>query len=401
MSPRLKRGEPEQVERLEALTQAFRPAAPIDRRSLFSGRTRQLGDLFGVADQPGQHALVFGERGVGKTSLVSVAAEVLGAAGVLTARTTCDRSDDFESVWKKVLGEVQFTVTRPAVGFAGQARDVRVAASALLADDASPHDVRRSLRSLSGGRRVAIFIDEFDRLASNDDRLLFADTIKSLSDELPDATIVLVGVADDVEQLIAEHQSIERALVQIHMPRMSQGELAEIVTGGVERARLTIARDAVDTIARLAQGLPHYAHLLGQLSARNALEDLRTNVRLADVEDAVAEAIEKTQQTVRETYRRATEENGDGLFSKVVLACALAESDEYGFFTVADVRVPEEDLDAAAYLDALADPSHGSLLQRRGAAKPRYRFVNPLLQPYVLMRGLADGNVAAELLPSS
>jgi hypothetical protein len=396
MSPRLKRGEPEQVDRLEALTQAFRPAAPIDRQSLFAGRTRQLGDLFGVADQPGQHALVFGERGVGKTSLVSVAAEVLGAAGVLTARTTCDRSDDFESVWKKALGEVHFTVTRPAVGFAGQARDVRVAASALLADDATPHDVRRSLQSLAGGRRVAIFIDEFDRLASDDDRLLFADTIKTLSDELPDATVVLVGVADDVEQLIAEHQSIERALVQIHMPRMSQGELAEIVAGGIERAGLTIARDAVDTIARLAQGLPHYAHLLGQLSARTALEELRTNVRLADVEDAVAEAIEKTQQTVRETYRRATEENGDALYSQVVLACALAESDEYGFFTVADVRV--SNIDASAYLDALADPSHGSLLQRRGEARPRYRFVNPLLQPYVLMRGLAAGEVAPEAL---
>jgi Cdc6-like AAA superfamily ATPase len=396
MSPRLKRGEPEQVERLQTLTQAFRPAAPIDRQSLFSGRTRQLGDLFGVADQPGQHAVVYGERGVGKTSLVSVAAEVLGAAGVLTARTTCDRSDDYESVWKKALGEVQFTVTRPAVGFAGQARDVRVAASALLADDATPHDVRRGLQSLAGGRRVAIFLDEFDRLQSAGDRLLFADTIKTLSDELPDATIVLVGVADDVDQLIAEHQSIERALVQIHMPRMSQDELAQIVTGGVERARLTIARDAVDTIARLAQGLPHYAHLLGQLSARNALEDLRTNVRLGDVEDAVAEAIERTQQTVRETYRRATEENGDALYSKVVLACALAESDEYGFFTVADVRVP--DLDAAAYLDALAEPSHGSLLQRRGEARPRYRFVNPLLQPYVLMRGLAEGDVAPEAL---
>ena len=51
------------------------------------------------------------------------------------------------------------------------------------------HDVRRGLQSLAGGRRVAVFIDEFDRLASNDDRLLFADTIKTLSDELPGATI--------------------------------------------------------------------------------------------------------------------------------------------------------------------------------------------------------------------
>ncbi len=273
-----------------------------------------------------------------------------------------------------------------------------MAASALLAADATPHDVRRGLQALSGSRRVAIFIDEFDRLTSEGDRLLFADTVKTLSDELPQATIVLVGVADDVEQLIAEHQSIERALVQIHMPRMSRDELAAIVTGGIERARLSIAREAVDTIAHVAQGLPHYAHLLGQLSARIALEDLRTSVRLRDVNEAVAEAIEKTQQTVRETYRRATEEDGDELYPKVVLACALAESDEFGFFAVSDVTVPEENVDAAKYLDALANPTHGNLLQRRGQATPRYRFVNPLLQPYVLMRALSEGAVAPDLL---
>ena len=181
---------------------------------------------------------------------------------------------------------------------------------------------------------------------------------------------------------------------------MSHAELAEVVARGIESARLTIARDAVDTIARLGQGLPHYAHLLGQLAARTALEDLRTSVRLGDVNDAVSEAIEKTQQTVRESYRRATEENGDALYPKVVLACALAESDEYGFFGAADVHIAEDDVDPAGYLESLAASEHGSLLQRRGAANPRYRFVNPLLQPYVLMRGLADGTVAPELLPS-
>src|SRR5688500_6039439 len=49
---RLKRGEPEQVDRLRELNEAFRPAAPIDRGALFSGRTAQLGELISVADQP-------------------------------------------------------------------------------------------------------------------------------------------------------------------------------------------------------------------------------------------------------------------------------------------------------------------------------------------------------------
>ena len=407
MSPRLKRGEPDHLQRVEALAHAFRPAAPIDRRALFSGRTAQIGDLFAVVAQPGQHAVVYGERGVGKTSLVTVAAEMLAAGDVLVARTTCDRSDDFGSVWWKALDEINLTVTRPGVGFTGAPRESPGPASGMLGGDATPYAVKRSLQRMTGERRVAIVIDEFDRLASSDARLLFADTIKMLSDQLVGATVVLVGVADDIDQLIAEHQSIERALVQIHMPRMSGEELGEIVSGGIERARMTIDRDAVETIARLAQGLPHYAHLLGQLAARIALDSLRTRVQLRDVQDAVAEAIDKAQQSILDAYRRAAVGSRATLYPQVVLACALASSDEYGFFAPRDVREPLGAIAGKTYdtrafarhLEELAGPGHGNLLQKRSeSGGARYRFVNPLLQPYVLMRGLAEGAVGPELL---
>jgi replication-associated recombination protein RarA len=292
VSPRLKRGEPEQVDRLRALSDAFRPSAPIDRRSLFAGRTAQLGELFAAVDQPGQHAVVFGERGVGKTSLTAVAAETLGSAQVLASRTTCDRSDDFGSVWRKSFDGIQVTVSRPGVGFGGQPNEATMSGSRMLGDE-TPHGVLRALQAMSGGRRTALFIDEFDRLSDEDDRLLFADTIKALSDQLPNATIVLVGVADDVEQLVTEHRSIERALVQIQMPRMSTEELSEIVVNGLTTARVRIDKDALETLAQAAEGLPHYAHLFGQLAGRIALEDLRTTVRLADAEEAVAETLER------------------------------------------------------------------------------------------------------------
>jgi Cdc6-like AAA superfamily ATPase len=409
MSPRLKRGDQEHLRRLEALSEAFRPAAPINRRTLFSGRTAQLADILGVVDQPGQHAIVFGERGVGKTSLVTVAAEVLAAGDILTARTTCDRSDDFGTVWWKVLDQIAILRTTPGVGFAGQPKNESRSATGLLGGP-TPYAVKRSIQAVAGNRRVVVFIDEFDRVASEDTRLLFADTIKTLSDELGQATVVLVGVADTVEELVAEHQSIERALVQIHMPRMSRAELEEIVTRGMDAASLTIDRAAAETIARLAQGLPHYAHVLGQLSGRIALDSLRTNVRTDDVREAVAEAIEKTQQSVLEAYRQATAETRTTLYPKVVLACAMARGDEFGFFGATDVSEPLGELagkpyKAAAFahhLDELSGPDRGNLLQKRsGVGNVRYRFGNPLLQPYVLMRGLAEGEVGPELLRQS
>ena len=60
---------------------------------------------------------------------------------------------------------------------------------------------------------------------------------------------MLVGVADSVDQLIEEHQSIERAAVQIHMPRMSVSELSEIIDKGLSQAGMTIEPEAKKSIA--------------------------------------------------------------------------------------------------------------------------------------------------------
>ena len=77
---------------------------------------------------------------------------------------------------------------------------------------------------------------------------------KRVRDQAVPATITLVGVADNVSELVAEHGSIERALVQIHMPRMSRVELAEIVTKGMDATELAIDSEAVDRITALSQG---------------------------------------------------------------------------------------------------------------------------------------------------
>ena len=94
----------------------------------------------------------------------------------------------------------------------------------------TPHAVREALQQITRQSSVAIFVDEFDRFQDRDGRSLFADTIKGLSDRLVPVTVVLIGVAATVGELIREHRSVERALVQIQMPRMSPSELAEIAT---------------------------------------------------------------------------------------------------------------------------------------------------------------------------
>ena len=393
------------LDRTRRVAEAFRPAAPIDRRDLFAGRAEQIAELFSIVSQPGQHAIVYGERGVGKTSLGLVAAQLLQASNVLSGRATCDASDDFSSVWRKALGEIGLATTRQAIGFSERLDETMEPLSKLLGPGpVTPHAVQRALQQASRQGAIAIFVDEFDRFQDRDGRVLFADTIKALSDQVVSATVVLIGVADSVGELIREHRSVERALVQIQMPRMSAPELAEIATKGVAAARMTIADAAVARIAALSLGLPHYTHLLTQLAAQAALAERRADVGVRHVNAAVTRAIERAQQSIVETYREAVSGRPGSIYPQVLLACALAEEDEFGFFASADLREPLSRIlnkpcktsTFARHLEQLSSESRGTVLQRSGGVgTARYRFVNPLLQPYVTMRGISEGVVRA------
>jgi Cdc6-like AAA superfamily ATPase len=394
--------EAELLDRMRLVAEAFRPAAPIDRRGLFSGRSDEIAELYSVIAQPGQHAVIYGERGVGKTSLAAVVTEMLRGSGVLVARATCDSSDDFSSVWRKALSEISFSRTTQAVGFGSTESETSSPAAGLLGSgEVTPHAVQRALGSIGQQTPVAVIFDEFDRLGgtAGKERALFADTIKTLSDRVAPATIVIVGVADDVSELIREHRSVERALVQIRMPRMSREELAEIATRGVKAARMTVAKTSVSRITVLSQGLPHYTHLLTQLSAQAALAERRADIAIRDVEAAVARAIDRAQRSVTEAYYRATAGDGD-VRRRVLLACALAQEDDFGFFSADDLGEPLGKLGAESgeslEQDLVALARSEAVLQRRQeAGADRYRFVNPLLQPYVVMRGLSEGLLKA------
>ena len=102
------------------ISEAFRPSAPIDRAELFAGRNDEIRTMLDVVNQPGQHAVVYGERGVGKTSLINVLPELLAAAGrtdIIATKVNCDGTDDFESIWTKVLQEIEFSAPMRQLGF--------------------------------------------------------------------------------------------------------------------------------------------------------------------------------------------------------------------------------------------------------------------------------------------
>jgi Cdc6-like AAA superfamily ATPase len=387
----------------------FSPTAPIDERALFAGRDAQVRLVIDAVNQKGQHAVIYGERGVGKTSLANVLASFLGNPGslIVSPRINCDARDTFESVWKKVFAEVALLRKTRTMRLRDPDDLETFSASELLGSSVGPDDIRRVLTLLTQASLPILIIDEFDRLPE-EERRPFADTIKTLSDHAVAATVILVGVAESVDRLVHEHHSVERALVQIRMPRMSSQEIQRIIITGTERLGIPVQPDAMSRITLLAQGLPHYAHLIGLHAARAAIDEGTMEINNEIVSKAIRSAVDGAQESISNSWHDAIRSaRKDNLFADVLIACALADTDQQGTFAAQDVRGPMREITGKPYeipsfqqhINEFCDQKRGPVLSRTGTPRRyRYRFVNPLMQPFAVMQGFTTGKISDEVL---
>src|SRR5690349_8630122 len=92
---------------------------PVSQESLFAGRMSEIRRVVDAINQRGKHAIIYGERGVGKTSLANIIATKLQSVRPIVApRINCDGTDSFTTLWKKVFSEVDLIKKkRQAPGF--------------------------------------------------------------------------------------------------------------------------------------------------------------------------------------------------------------------------------------------------------------------------------------------
>jgi Cdc6-like AAA superfamily ATPase len=397
--------KPEDWSALRAeITEAFSPGAPVQERDLFSGRAAQIASLEDAVNQRGRHAIVYGERGVGKTSLANVLPLVLHRPNreVIYVRVNADPTDTFTSLWKKVFKRMTYVASSAEGGVIRRMSED-------IGSDLAPDDVQLMLSDFSNNQIPIIVLDEFDRIKDVITTQLVADTIKALSDYSVNATVIVVGVAEDVSTLIEGHESITRCLVQIKMPRMSTDELKQLVLTRYSRCGITTDADAVWKIIFLSRGLPYYAHLLAMHAARHAVDNRKTVVKHQDVDRALAGALQELDQTIKEKYVTAvrSQRAEDTLYAPVLLACAFATTDELGRFQQSAVTAPLNKIlpgknyqpsTFALHMNAFTDEDRGKVLQRTGTPRNyRYRFADPVMQPYVILKGLSEGKLTDEV----
>lgn len=161
---------------LEFEVQRLFDGAPVDDEQMFAGRSSEITKMLRTVLERARHVVLFGERGVGKTSLSNIFWKRYGKTlqSFIVARVQCGPHDDFSSIWIRALEELQ------ATGVAKGKPDYVPFETAY--ESITPTQIRRELQKINPNALPVIILDEYDKIIDAGARVLTANLIKELYD---------------------------------------------------------------------------------------------------------------------------------------------------------------------------------------------------------------------------
>ena len=270
----------------------FRPGKRLMRPDLFAGRTPQLEAglslLRQAADGNARHALITGERGIGKSSLSSQiqgmaignpeSLDLLGpdtpSFDFLVAEYIAQEGDGVQAISSGLLDALNRTRGRTFKGLNWAVDLDFKLVKAHLTEASSSRDATTAFvdaleKVWQGVEKHAdgmlLVIDELDRIADSPGLPTFLKVATEMlsSRGLEHVALMPVGMVGVQDILAAEHPSTARIFQNIPVPLLVPEECLAIVDRALASTGVLIEEDANVTIANLSGGFPHPVHLIG------------------------------------------------------------------------------------------------------------------------------------------
>ena len=274
------------------LLESFTPSQPVSDRRRFAGRIDVLGSVIRAIEEQRLHVVVYGERGLGKTSVMHVLTQAAREARYLVVYVSCGADSNFDEVFRTVAAHIPMLFHSTVGPTSPDVEKGKTLADTLPAAPISPR-VASDILAKVVGTRVVVVLDEFDRSLSEDFRQNVAELIKNLSDRLVRVQLVIAGVAANLTELIEHIPSIQRNIFALQVPWMPPAEIRMLIRNGGELCGLSFDESAEDAVVSAAHGSPYLATLLGHHAGLCALDGMRARVGGADVLTAIATAAQE------------------------------------------------------------------------------------------------------------
>ena len=299
------------------------------------------------AVQRRQIPVVFGDFGVGKTTLVQKFFQATGDDSQLVYIPTTWKQalpNIFAGILDVLGYSVEVETTRSSSRTAGGGFTLKIFtanASKNRTDESrselvvtSPSDLK--LLEIFNDRKLAIVIDEMHKATDQlrADLANFIKAIKSTNHEYP--TLVLIGTTLDAEHLVQHDPGIDRHVVENLVPIMADDEARFIVDEGFGRLGLTIDNALADRIVASAAGAPTIVHSLCLEAAEQAILNDRSEVLEGDCVSAVKAYLGAHGRRLASSYLKAIETTGPKQYRKRILSAVSEHNGDYA--TMDDIR---------------------------------------------------------------
>ena len=399
----------------EIMRTYVRPSDPIDSYEHLVGRAKQRESIEEAINSPGKHIFIYGDRGAGKTSLAQTIAHEHNPSSSSPILVACGQKTTFSSIVQDIAGQLigrsRYSITETSLvrgvqvkvgAFGGVNANSTAKLTERLIDTIDLNSAVALLQEAAVQRdgRSLVVVDEFENLPSVEDRQLFAELIKQLSDRKVQVTLIFCGIGKSLDDLLLGHASSHRYLheVQLPTPPLYFGQCWEIIDTAAEKLGLTVNADSRLRIAQVSDGFPHYVHLICEKLFWLAYRDEENVEELTPTHymDAVQNALINVEARLRNAYNKAVKKNLDE-YQEVLWAVAdhyelernsqsIYSNSYQGIMT--DVgRTPLTQKLFTARLNALKTGSHGAIL--KSECRGWVMFTENLIRGYV--RLVAEG----------
>lgn len=362
-----------------------------------------------LRDRGGQ-VLIYGDTGVGKSSLIKYAAEdeELNMVTVECTEET-DYAGIIDSVVQQLLDvrEIKYTentsygaeasaevsipwfsrVSGKIKGTKGKSSDYEVIQKPAL-------DVAMELMSKTGASLLVL--DNFQNIFSESTRKLVSQLLERLSDRASrnlvgsEIKCVVIGIADDATSVLGTSRSYLRRTAQIGVPRMPDEEIRALLTRGFKLLNINVPNEIMDDFVFYSDGFPYFAHIIGLNVSRLALRSNIDRVGENELQSALTEAARSVSASYKNRIDLALE-NGGKVRPRTQIINFLAK-DSKRIWSGNEVQQlwddnvgPRDDFSSIhVALGQLTTEKHGQILKRTGKKKSyRYQFTDPHIRPFI------------------
>lgn len=382
----------------------FFPNRPVDDPNRFEGRKAKVDEIidafFQTLHSNPSHAIITGERGIGKSSLLFQSSLLAAGNQALankfgfpteetkfnfhTSWVDCVSEQTLENLIEAILAELQSSLKKhingwnleiDIAGFIKLSKKEEKEKSILNLVTQFVKEIDSVHKELEkkGKDGLIIFIDEIDRLdpAIGIATFLKLSVEKMSRDGLKKVIFFSAGIKGAVQKMGTEHASILRTLKDIPIDRFDDDELKEILIDGFKKVGATYEEEVLDKCAAFSAGFPEPTHLIGS-EILTVSDDNHLDVE--DFEKAKKKVVTEVRKNNLETKLKGA---GSGKYQLILEAMAECETDNVqNDFISKKIKYPQNE-----YSTNLSNLVENDIIYKvnRGI----YAFVDPLLKEYI------------------